>query len=92
MNLRKMARGRQCMVRIPFVCSCNPETVVLAHLPGGGMSRKRHDMHGAWACYACHDALDGRVRSEFSRAELRMMHMEAVIRTQEALIEEGVLC
>ena len=32
MNLRKEAKGRGCMVRIPGVCNHNSETVVLAHV------------------------------------------------------------
>ena len=47
-NYRKEARGRDCQIRIPGVCSGDPSTVVLCHL-------------------------------------------EAVFRTQEALIAEGKL-
>ena len=31
MNLRKLAKGRDCQVRLPGICNGNPETVVLAH-------------------------------------------------------------
>lgn len=90
-NLRQLARGRDCQVRIPGVCNGNPETTVLAHLGGGGMGRKRHDLHGAWCCSSCHDAVDGRVTTGFPREILEVYHLEAVIRTQESLIAEGVL-
>ena len=90
-NYRKEARGRDCTVRIPGVCNRDSETVVLAHLPGGGMGRKRHDLHGCWACSDCHNCLDGRVRTDYPARELRLWHLEAVIRTQEALIAEGKL-
>ena len=91
MNYRKIARGRPCMIRIADVCNGDPETTVLAHLPGGGMGRKRHDLHGAWSCSACHDACDGRLKTTYEREFLRSYHLEAVIRTQEALIAEGLL-
>lgn len=91
-DLRKIARGRDCMVRIPDVCNFNPETTVLAHLGGGGMGMKSHDLHGAWACSGCHDVIDGRVRlRQFSADEIRLMHLEGVIRTQGELIKEGIL-
>ena len=62
-NLRKEAKGRECQVRIVGVCNGNPETVVLAHYRMGGlngMGMKPDDIFGAWACSACHDAVDGR--------------------------------
>lgn len=91
-NYRKEARGRECMVRIPGVCNFNPETTVLAHLNGGGMGRKRHDLHGAWCCSDCHDAIDGRGKAYVLRKDEReLYHLEGVIRTQEALIAEGKL-
>lgn len=80
------------MVRIPGVCNHNPETVVLAHLNGGGMGTKRHDLHGAWCCSACHDALDGRNRCHTeTRETLDLYHHQGVVRTQEVLLAEGVL-
>ena len=36
-KLRKLARDRECQVRIPGICNHNPETTVLAHLGGAGM-------------------------------------------------------
>lgn len=95
-NYRREARGRECQVRLPC-CNGNPETTVLAHLSGGGMGAKRHDLHGAWACSACHDAIDGRAKafdydgSQFLPHNLKSIHMAAVIRTQEALMAEGKL-
>ena len=90
MNLRKLAKGQPCMIRVPGVCNRNPETTVLAHyrLAGTcGTGIKPPDHLGAWACSACHDAVDGRVRSTWSRCELRLMHAEGVFRTWAALEE-----
>lgn len=83
-SLRNLAQGKPCMIRVPGCCNRNPETTVLAHyrmadLCGVGM--KPPDWCGAWACSACHDAVDGRVKSTWSRCELRVMHAEGVFRT-----------
>lgn len=90
MNLRKLAKGQPCMIRVAGICNRNPETTVLAHYRLGGTcgtGMKPPDMLGAWACSACHDAVDGRVRSTWSRCELRLMHAEGVFRTWAALEE-----
>jgi len=91
MNYRKEAKGRECQVRIPSACNFNPETTVLAHLNGGGMGMKRNDLHGAWCCSSCHDAVDGRIKTDFNQDEIIIMHLQGVIRTQEMLIKEGKL-
>ena len=90
MNLRKLAKGQPCMIRVPGVCNRDPATTVLAHyrmagLCGAGM--KPPDALGAFSCSACHDAVDGRVKSTWSRCELRLMHAEGVFRTWAALEE-----
>ena len=84
----KSAKGQECQVRIPGVCNFNPETTVFAHLSGGGMGMKRLDIHGAYCCSDCHDVLDGRVRDN---SDWTVWHLEAVIRTQEIMIKNGVL-
>lgn len=60
---RELARGKPCMLQIPFVCNRDPETTVLAHsnsqANGKGMGLKADDAIGAvWACYACHSWAD----------------------------------
>ena len=90
-NYRKEARGRECQIRIPDTCNGNPETTVLCHLPGGGMGHKQNDLFGAWGCSSCHDAVDGRTIVKQPATLLSLWHHEAVIRTQEILIEEGKL-
>jgi hypothetical protein len=65
-NLCKAARGRECQVRIPGVCNHNPETSCLAHyrLAGTcGTGCKPNDEQGAISCNACHDVIDGRVKT-----------------------------
>ena len=90
----KSAKGQECQVRIPEICNHDSETVVFAHLNGGGMGYKRPDIHGSYACSDCHDVVDGRVPlnySEWTRAEINALFLEGVIRTQEIMIKEGIL-
>ncbi len=92
MNLRQEARGRGCMVRLPEVCNHNSETVVLAHvrLAGvSGMSVKSPDLIGAWACSACHDAIDRRSHTDLDRDYVRLAHLEGMARTIAQLVKEG---
>jgi hypothetical protein len=91
-KLTKAARGRDCQVRIPGICNGNPETTVLAHYRMAGtcgVGCKPNDLQGAWACSACHDVIDGRVRIAADRDILRLWHLEGVMRTQDILIREG---
>jgi hypothetical protein len=78
-------------VRIPGVCNWNPETTVLAHIGGAGMGMKADDIHGAHCCSSCHDAIDGRVQTDYSNDELELMHLQGVIRTQRIWRKEGLL-
>jgi hypothetical protein len=95
MSLRKEAKGRGCMVRLPGICNFNSETVVLAHirLQGvSGMGMKSPDLIGAWACSACHDELDGRTRkSDLTRDQLRLAHYDGMVRTICQLDKEGLV-
>jgi hypothetical protein len=93
-HLRKAAKGRGCMVRLPGICNFNSETVVLAHirLAGvSGMGMKSHDLLGAWACSACHDAIDRRSHPELDRDAVRLAHLEGMVRTIAQLVKEGMV-
>jgi hypothetical protein len=93
--ITKSAQGENCTVRIIGYCNGNPETTVLAHLSGirygHGTGQKVNDLHGAYCCSGCHDAIDGRVRTNYTRDELKLSHLEGVIETQLKLIEKGLL-
>ena len=94
MNLRKEARGRGCMVRIPDVCNHNSETTVLAHyrLAGvSGIGMKSPDILGAWACSSCHDAIDRRSHTDLDRDYVRLAHFEGMARTIMQLHKEGLI-
>lgn len=86
-NLRKLARGQQCQVRIASVCNFNSETTVLAHLRMAGITGtglKANDLLGAWCCSACHAATE-------SNPSLRKEFLEGVVRTQNELVKMGVV-
>lgn len=89
----RFARNAPCQVRVPGICNANPETTVGAHYRsislGAGIGIKPQSFLCAHACSACHDAIDGRVKTVFTRDELRLMHAEGVMRTQVYLVHRG---
>ena len=89
----KAARGQDCQVRIPGVCNFDPETTVFAHLNGFGLSAKHRDIHGSFCCSACHDVIDGRVpyKYDWDYDRIKLAHHEGMVRTQNLLIEMGIL-
>ena len=90
-KIRNSARGQECQVRIPDVCNRNNETVILAHVgKGSGMGQKCDDIHATYACSACHDVIDGRVRIGDPRIN-RLYAYDAMIRTQKLLLEQELI-
>lgn len=95
MNLRKEAQGRECAIRIPHVCNKDRETVVLCHLNskrlfGVGTGQKVPDEFGAWGCYDCHNAVDGRTfHAGYTPTDYLLLFYEGVFRTQKILLDEG---
>lgn len=93
-RITKAARGRECQVRVPGHCNGDPETVVLAHYRMAGTcgtGYKPNDLQGAWACSGCHDAIDGRTKSQWAGEDLRLMHAEGCFRTIDTLVREGLV-
>lgn len=88
--IRQSAKGQPCQVRVPGVCNGDWSTTVLAHLNGAGMALKAHDHEAAYACSACHEWLDGGFASTGYNRDVRdLWHLQAVIRTQRQLLEQG---
>ena len=93
-KIRESARGQQCQIRLAGICNHNPETVVLAHYRMSGtcgMGMKPNDIQAAYACSRCHDAADGRLKTDLSHDELQTAFAEGVMRTQQLLIKQGLL-
>ena len=87
-DLRKLAQGKPCQVRLPG-CDGGGETTVLAHYrlagyAGTGMKPDNFSW-GAWCCASCHDLVDGRKRYDGDRSILRLAHAEGVLRTMDAV-------
>jgi hypothetical protein len=81
------------MAQLESICNHNPETTVLAHMNekamfGVGMGQKVPDIFAAWLCSDCHDALDGRIKTNMTYLERFAEIMEAVLRTQNILFNE----
>lgn len=92
MNLRNTARGEPCLIRIPGHCCHDPETTVLCHdNTESGMAMKACDLHAAFGCHVCHDIVDGRRRTEFTREEISLMFYKGMIRTQAKWVREGIV-
>jgi len=94
MNLRKLARGQPCLIRVPQVCTGDAATTVLCHIRMNGLSGlgiKAPDILATFGCSACHAVCDGQTRSAYTPDERRLMLLEGMARTQYWLIREGYL-
>lgn len=94
-DLRKLARGQPCLVRLPG-CDGGGETTVLAHyrLAGTcGIGMKPAHWQAAWACCHCHSIIDGRERPPpgYTKNDVRLAHAEGLIRTLYELDKMGEL-
>jgi hypothetical protein len=56
-----------------------------------GMGMKADDLLGAWACSACHDAIDRRSHPELERDYVRLAHLEGMVRTIAQLRSEDLV-
>lgn len=90
LDLRRNARGRPCMVRLPC-CSYDDSQTVLAHYRSSatGMGQKEHDFIGAWACANCHAVVDGAALDGWGRQDIKTAFLEAILRTQSAILKEA---
>ncbi len=90
-KITESAKGEECTLRIPGVCNFNTETTVFAHRGGGGMGMKHKDLFGAYCCSSCHDVIDGKVKSYYTREQLLIFQYEAIFETQEILLRKGLV-
>jgi hypothetical protein len=95
-KIRDSAKGEECTLMIAPYCNHNPETVVLCHLPSleKGLARKGSDHWAVYGCSACHDILDQRnprAIREIGWSEVVQCMFRALERTQQRLIEKGLM-
>lgn len=86
-KIQQSARGKPCQVRLEG-CMPENETVVYAHMNGGGMGTKQSDLFGMYACCNCHDIIDGRRQLDppIDREWLELQVARAVFKTQKLLL------
>lgn len=90
-KIRRSARGEDCSLRLGN-CSSN-ETVVLCHIGRDkGVGMKCGDHFAVYGCSNCHDIIDGRAKSDFTKDQLNTEKLRALEETQKKLIEKGLLC
>lgn len=92
MNIETYARGQDCLIRIPGVCSGNNEQTVPCHinLMGyRGMAIKMPSLFIAFGCLNCHDAIDRRRYLKLDRDYVRICALEGMIRTQAYILENA---
>ena len=99
-KITQSAKGEDCTLRIPGVCNFNPKTTVFAHMNGGGMGYKHHDIHGCYACSYCHKWLDldyiyapagEDTTCEQWHALKDSEFLRAMIETQTKLLQKGLI-
>ena len=91
-KITESARGMPCQVRLEG-CMPENETVVYAHMNGGGMGTKQSDLFGMYACINCHDIIDGRKQLDppIEREWLELEVLRAVINTQKILMRKRLI-
>lgn len=95
--IRDSARGEECQVRLPGVCTHDPEKTIWSHArwlaAGRGKATKSVDLAGAYCCTACDAAFDGQapLPAGYTReqvdADWCMGHFRSLIR----LAQKGLL-
>lgn len=86
------AWNQTCTLRLPGICNRDASTTVLCHLPGHakGTSTKESDIHAAYGCSACHDAID-RGTSTLPGAVVLDAMLRALSETQARMYEMGLI-
>lgn len=91
--LRQSAAMQPCTLRLPGVCNGRLDTTVLAHIRGwgnAGIGQKPHDIHGVYACFSCHNAIDRRDRMTAGEVGFEDI-LRALIETQSRMIAAGLI-
>ena len=89
-KIRKSARGECCSLRLGMCAS--EETVVLAHIGHNKVwGQKCADYIAVYACFTCHDIIDGRQKSSYTADQLNTEKIRALEETLGKLFDKGLL-
>ena len=90
-DLKKYARDKPCMVRLPG-CDGGGQTTVLAHYRSSstGMGQKEPDVMAAHCCDSCHRAEHNGIPG-WTKAEIKTAFLEWILRTQKQLVKDGII-
>lgn len=92
-NLRQLAKGQHCMIRVPGICNGDPSTTVLCHLKRGWCGTlKPPDICAVFGCFDCHNEIDGRTHaSGLSRTELDAILLRALCEQLRWYLDRGII-
>ena len=88
------ARGEKCTMNIAAWCRDDPATTVYAHFPlgTGGSNKLNGDLgNGGYACFMCHQVIDGRQNSDLTKEDKEFYMRRSTYRTLCRLVDRGIL-
>lgn len=94
-RITQSAKGMECQVRIPGVCSHDPEKTIWSHArhgaAGKGKGIKAIDLAGAYACTACDAAYDQLIGvPHMTRSEVDLDWFHGHLRSLVILHDKGL--
>lgn len=94
-KIRESARGQDCTVRLPGICTFDPEKTIWSHArwgrAGRGKGIKAIDLAGSYACTACDAAYDGQLKTPYSRDEIDLAWCMGHFESLKILVEKGLV-
>lgn len=94
MNLRKLAQGKSCYMRLTG-CSHDTQQTVLAHIRRGniaGVGQKPADICAIPMCDSCHGIFDQRYKAHgYTRAQLDAEALRALVQWHSWLWDQELL-
>ena len=95
-KIRQSARNEECQVRLPGVCTFDPEKTIWSHArhgsAGKGKGIKAIDECGAYACTACDAAYDQLIGvPNMTRSEVDLAWFHGHMRSLVILKRKGLI-
>lgn len=95
-RITESARGEECQVRIPGVCTFDPATTIWSHArhgsAGKGKGIKALDLCGAYACTACDAAYDQMIGAKhMTREQIDLDWFHGHLRSLVILAKKGLI-